>query len=575
MQKSKKLLAVILSLVMLLAVVPFTALATDEADAADEAIAIAEARVAGWEANYALFLENIFDNQQHLGWNYTYSNSKSIQNKMTTYTVFNLYSDAWKNGLDGSVSLATAEKVLLALIDQVQADVKESKVEEIVKILDAAQDVNSFLKKVNDFVEISDKIGGQTWNSVFSALGHAKDLANIWLEQRAELVDAYARILTVKESNDLYIEFLQYIVNNGKYDVLVQAAAKLLSEIEANMDDLVAKIMADAAGEVAFNVVEYAASIAADTNVYTAAAKKIWNIGGDISDFLWNTRDQYAILDSMYTTFFAEVAAQEWATEIMAGTDAEKKVFAVNALLSLRESSTRLVYNLKVADAQGIIGRIKDKINSTITGDYTVELLAIDIMRQQMFDADPATYVPVTSMFSIYCPVNVVATAADETALYTFEDGFEEIRANEYGIFGGKYSQYSKDYLKVACLYGDEALKLVGTADGKVTLVMDKLGADGIIDFSFTEQTVAAGTEIFVPTAFDGTPSYKLINGDSAITIAMNDEFVAPEEVPVNTETVTDAVKEVVKEETKSFLDKIREFFKNFFAIFTKIFKKK
>ncbi len=183
----------------------------------------------------------------------------------------------------------------------------------------------------------------------------------------------------------------------------------------------------------------------------------------------------------------------------------------------------------------------------------------------------------VVTGLNIFCPVNVDITTKLNAKLYTLADGAEATAVNEYGAFASVYSEYSKEYLKVAFLFDDYRVKLTGTAEGYVTLKMDVLEADGTInDWSFTDVKVDKGdTMVFDTTAVEA-PFYTFGKKDGGIEkINFNDKFVESEQKEVTAKDVIDATVDVGKEEAKSFADKIKEFFKKLFENLFKIFKKK
>ena len=203
----KKALSVFLAALMLLTVIPFAAFAGDTVEAP------ATARVDAWEANLDLLLAKTLSNEDSTHWVYVAQNNEQIAQEMLTYTVFALYDDAWRNAYDGTVSVTRAEEILVSLIEKVDADVEDSKLEEIIAVLSTASDVNDFIQKVNGYLNISDTVASQEWSDAFTYLNYAITLGNIWLEQRDILIEAYARVLTVKAANENYLALLQYVAD--------------------------------------------------------------------------------------------------------------------------------------------------------------------------------------------------------------------------------------------------------------------------------------------------------------------------------------------------------------------------
>ena len=87
---TKKIFAVVLSLVMVLCALPLFA-------SADDAVT-AEQTVAAWDQNLAPVLSELFANEESTHWKYVAENDEQLSRTMLTYTVFALYDNAWKNG---------------------------------------------------------------------------------------------------------------------------------------------------------------------------------------------------------------------------------------------------------------------------------------------------------------------------------------------------------------------------------------------------------------------------------------------------------------------------------------------
>jgi hypothetical protein len=560
MNKTAKLISVILAVVMALSVLPFAAFAAeDDAD-----------RVASWKANYSLLLEEVFDNTNFTSWSYVDQNKKAIDNTMAVYTAFALYDGAWINYASKSIEKDDAEKILLALIEKADYDFDDGYVDEIVKVLETAQDVNDFIQKVNEYTKI-DVFESAGWSTTFEVIGDVVKIANAYQTYRDKFIEAYARVLSVQMANAYYIDMLSYIVENTEYDILRQAAQKLIDDINASVEDALMQIAAQAAEDGANVGLEYLAKLALNSNAYTAVALKVYQTATSVADVLWNTGDQYPLIDTVKTAYYFQSDIADWAKAALAGDDAEKAAIAVSFALTAREISEDALYNLKLAENQGAINKIKNKLYGTVYNDIEVNKAALDTMRTMLFDVAPADMKEVKRVLTIYCPVNVELLNGSNVA-YTFADGKEDLDSNAFGVFTSVYSEYAKTYHKVAFLYDNYRVRLVGTDDGYVTLIMDALKDGAIEDWSFTDRKVAKDTKIVFDTDYSGTPYY--VASDVNGNVAFNDDFVPSEQKEVTAKEVVTAVTEVGKEEAKSFLDKIMDFFRNLFDKILSIFKK-
>jgi len=563
MNKTAKIISVILAVVMALSVLPFAAFAAEEdAD-----------RVDSWKANYALLLEEVFDNAKFTSWNYVDQNRKAIDASDAALTAFALYDSAWinyfKNG--STADPENAKKALLALTEKASYEFNDGYVDEIAKIIDTAEDVNDMIQKVNKYlnIEVFESAG---WSKTFEYIGYIGKAINAYQDARDKFVKAYAEILSVQMANMYYVDMLQYIVDQNSYAPLTQAASDLIEEIQAGVAEALQKVFEEIATETANDALNTLAKAAMDTNAYTAAALKIYQVGTSVVDVLWNTSELHPLFDTIRTAYYYQSDIAAWAKDAVNGEDAEKAIAAVSYALTAREFSEEALYKLKAAQDDGAIGKIQRKLYGTVYNDIEVNLAALDTMRNMFYNVEPADMKEVKRVLTIYCPVNVELLEGSK-AIFTMTDGAESFVSNDKGVFRAIYSDFAKTYHKVAFLYDTYRVRLVGTGDGYVTLIMDALKDGAIEDWSFTDRKVAADTKIVFDTDYAGTPYY--VASDANGTVAFNDTFVASAQPDVTVKDVVTATTEVGKEEAKSFIDKIMDFFKSLFEKIFGIFNKK
>lgn len=565
MKRTAKIVAVALAVLMALTVVPFAAFASAKTDDAAD-------RVAGWKANYQLFIDTILDNSNFTSWNYVDQNKKALTQQMDISTAFALYDSAWRNYATKEISIDNAEKILLGLIEKAEYTFDDGYVDEIVKVLEGAQDVNDFIQKANKYLDI-DLFKSQGWSTTFQVIGTVVDVANAYQNYRDQFIAAYANVLSVQMANAYYVDMLQYIVDNTDNSVLRQAAQKLINDIQKSVEDVIGEIVAKAAADGAEKGVDTLINIAMNSNAYTAVALKVYNGAKSVADFLWNTGDQYALIDTVVTAYDFQELIAAWTADALA-EDSEKALIAVDMLLTARNICENALYNLKLAENDGVIGKVKSQLYGTVYEDIEISLASIDAIRAAMFDQDVASFRKVERAIYAYCPVDVQILKADNSGVYTLKDGRVVNDVTDSGIYVSVYSEYAKDYLKIAYLYDAYKVRLSGTGEGTVTLIMDVLNADGSVsDWSFTDRAVSAGTKIVFDTDFEGTPYY--LASDTDAKTYFNDDFVASKHPEVTAKDVADAVITVGKKEAKSFADIIKEFFQKLFASIANIFKKK
>ena len=563
-RRMKKVLSIVLALIMLLAVMPFTF--AEEPTEAD-------AQVAEWKANDAILLAKLLDEQTYSHYKYVVDNNKSIRDKMNALTAFGFAENAWLNYVTKEANVETCKQILLALIEAYEVDLGHDYLADIEKVLNGASSAMELVEKANGIFN-SEKLGeiisSDTWGSVSSAIGYSIKFADTFQEIKAAVVKAYAEILSVQMANAYYIDLLDYIVADASVDYapLKTAAAQLKEEATTAVDEQLAALADAALKSQADEVTGLIINAVADTNVYTATAKKVYDIGTKVADVLWNASDLYALYDNLVATFYAETSVDGFATEALAGNDADKTIFAVNALLSTRNFGEQSMYNLLEAEAGGVIGRIKKQLGVVAVSQYVADLAELDLMRNVLFNDAYDQGAVYGKIAKVYCPVNIIGYKGTD-AVINAEDGTESIKANAYGAAIVRYNAYAKDYVKVMFL--DETISkvnVIGTDDGFVTYIEYVMENGAVNDYSITELQIGKGDKIGISDKiYAGTVSGQEVSG------ALNDDFVLPEGKEVTAKDVAEATGQVVKEEAKSFFDKIKEFFQNLFANLKNLFK--
>lgn len=540
---TKKILALVLALVMVFGAVPFFAFADE-----DETVVTAADTVAAWDENLAPVLAELFDNEASANWKYVAENDETLRKTMITYTAFALYDDAWKNGFDKSVSVEDAEKILVALIEKVDANVGESKFNEIIAVLQTASDLNDLLQKVNSYVEISDVLTSDEWTKTFKYINYAIKAGKLYEDARDEVIEAYARILSVQAANEMYKDLLEYTAGTCSYDVVCKACNNLINDIETSVDELIKGEIKGQLGFKSSEVLNIAARIAMETNSYTAVALKVYDIGTSVADALWNTSDQYVLMDELYTTFFLETCAAGWANLARQQGDAEKFVFGTGALLGLRQAGAQTLYDLKVAQNKGIVGKVKNQINLNVAVDEVNEMAFLANAEEVIFNTDIADLKPVTSILTVN------SNAVVDIGGYRLYNTPATIAADN-GYFYIMYSPATGNYVKSCFVTEDADVQIKASSDTLVTLINKKLEGGVLADYSLTDITVGENAVIALNTA--GT-TYTYTVGEEAAEIDLNTTFVYPELNAVTFKSVANAAGAVVKEEATNKVEEIQ-----------------
>ncbi len=439
MKKTSKILAVILSVLMLVSVLPFAAIAAD--DTSDD-------RVTSWKANDALLLETLLNNDKFVSYRYVYENMKALNTTASVYTAFALYDNAWKNYFDKNVEIEDAEKILLAIIEKAEYSFDDGYVDEIISVLKTASDVNDFIQKVNEYAKI-DLFASSGWSTAFDVINGVIKVGNMYQTYRDKFIEAYAKVLSVQKANAYYIDLLQYVADNTDYEVLKTAAENLIADMNASVETVLAEIAAEAAGNTGATALNYLAKLAMNSNVYTAAALKVYQVGTSIADVLWNTGDTYALIDTVRTAYYFQALAADYTRLALNGDDADKALVSVDLLLTTREICEKALYDLKLAENEGLINKIKSKLYGTIYEEIDMSKGAIALIRDVLFADELRTEKYVRAIYvDGAVTVNVLGNGEKLVAVTNNYPA----QFNAAGAAASVYSAYAKTYMKVVFL---------------------------------------------------------------------------------------------------------------------------
>ncbi len=522
-----------------------------------------------WFENYWVLLDTLQNGENYAHYKYVVDNSKEIQDTMAVYTAFGLYDAAWKNYFSKEVNIDTCKQILMAMIEEYAYEMGISYVDYVIEGLEVAEDVASFMEKLNGFLDdhsdVLSFVESAEWSTTFQVVNILIEAGHAWQDIREGLIEAYSQIMSVQLANGYYVEMLQYVADHTEYEPMKTAALQLIEEATTAIEEQIAFFLNEATQDLQNQGIDMLLNLAAESNVYTATAKKVFNIGGSVADVLWNTSDQYVLFDALIASYHAENAILEYAFQAYDSTredfDAARAMFGTYATISVRAFGEQSLYNLLEAQNGGIINKIKSKLFDYSCTEYTANMAALDMMVKALFETPVENMNPVEAVVRVYCPVNVLVYDND-TLLFRVKDGEESSYSSAYGMAKSAYCEYNKEYVKVLFLADEDyKVNMIGVADGFVTFVKQIIENGVMNDYSFTEVAVTPTTKITV----EGL-KYTVNKDGVDESFDLNDEFVMPEAKEVTWETVTEATKEVVEEETKSLLQKIKDFFNNLIA---------
>ncbi len=557
MKKTTKILSVILSIIMACSCFSVIAFA-EEVDDYDK-------RIDGWNANYDLFLDHLFDDSSFTSWNYVDINEKAMKDTMTAWTALALYDEAWRNYATHHISIEQAELILLALIEKADYEFDDGYVDEFVDALELAQDAADLVETAADIIkaeEFTNVIESEAWGTTWKVIGDVTKIAHAYQTYRDQFVEEYSRVLSVQLANQYYIDLLHHIADTTPYDILKQAATNLIEDMNANVQSVVDEVLQDAVMDGVSLGIDRLVELAFNSNVYTATVLEIYGYVVSIADFLWNTDEVYPHMETVLAAYYFQDAASDWAAEAYYQEEAEKSFFAIDLLMTTRKVCEQALVDFKEADNGGAVGRVKNQLHGTLCEDTLVNIAGLDIMRSMMFDLDPTEFRVITDSLYVYCPVSVDLLNANNEVIYTVADGVESLASNDFGVFKTVYSDFGEDYLKVIYLYDGYRVRLTGNNNGYVTLIHKELLDDGSVnDWSFTDVEVTPNMRVVFDTEVEGTPTYTYSNGSAVQVLNFNDTFIPSEYPEYTAKDVVDAGGEIVKDEAKSIWDQIVEFF--------------
>lgn len=568
MKKTTKILSVILAMIMACSCLSVVAFA-EEVDDYDK-------RVDGWNANYDLFLEHLFDDASYTSWSYVDINEKAMKDTMTTWTAFALYDEAWRNYATHHISIEQAELILLALIEKADYEFDDGYVDEFVDVLELAQDAKDLVEKAGDIIkaeEFTKVLESDAWGTTWRVIGDVTKIAHAYQTYRDQFVEEYSRVLSVQLANQYYLDLLQHIAETTPYDILRQAALNLIDDMNANVQTVVDEVLQDAVMDGVSLGIDRLIDLAFNSNVYTATVLEIYNAVVSVADFLWNTNEVYPHMETVLAAYYFQDAASDWAAEAYYQEEAEKSFFAIDLLMTTRKVCEEALVNFKNAENGGAVGRVKNQLHGTLCEDTLVNIAGLEIMRSMMFDLDPSEFRVITDSLYVYCPVSLDILNADNEVLFTLADGAETTISNDFGVFKSVYSDFGEDYLKVAYLYDGYRVRLTGNNNGYVTLIHKELLEDGTVDdWSFTDVELSNKARIVFDTEVEGTPAYTYSNGSAVQVVNFNDNFIPSEYPEYTAKDVVDAGGEIIKDEAKSIWDQIVEFFEKIGQWFRDLF---
>ena len=458
----KKLLAIFLAALMMLSIIPMAAFAAEE--------------------KKDIVMEDILSGEYgHLKY---LAEKKNFKTEIGVYTAFSLYDNAWDNFFTGSVNTDYAKTILLALIDRFEAEYNNETFEEILKVLKTTETVAGLIEKVDNYTEILELASNSAWAESLGVLNALIKVGNMANDTYEKYVEGYAVILSCQAASVYYGDLLQHIADNCSDKNVRKAAAELKANITKTLEESRDALIAELTADIAKDGAEIGVQIAMDSYGVTAVIKTVYNTIGNLGNKLFSTQDKYQYMASLAMLATIENVMPAYVTEAMNGEDELAADFALNAILTLREtgegmlislakvkedSTTEKLLNNSTADiaalkktgAEGMakISAYRELVKAGKTADvYDVYVCSDAKMVARVFDNDD----------------NLIATVRD-TKVYEMSDK---------GLFISEYNTTTASYIKVVAAFVD------GT---RVTYTETSSSSSGNSGSSSTQKTGIAG----------------------------------------------------------------------------------
>lgn len=400
----KKVLAIVLSIMMIFAALPFAA----------------SAAVAKEDTAMDYLLDGEYSHLAYL------AEKNNFKTELGVYTAAGLYEGAWDNLFTGSVDVSEAETILLALIEKVDAEYENETFEKIIKVLEGAKTVAGVVEKVDSVTGILDLAENAEWASAISGLGTIIKAANYANEMYEYAVEAYAAILSAQASSEFFGEYLDYIAANCTNKNVVKAAKNVKANISKTYEEAIETLLADIAEKIAKDTAGMGVEIAMDSWTVTAAIKTGYNTVAGLTKKVFGTTDKYKYMSSLVIVKDIEAVTPDYVKAVLADGSDLAQAFAVNAILTIRETGESMLNNLgKVVDEtlSGRVAKLFTGVDKTEVKNNSAKGVAtLAVIREIIGSED---------LVETYAPTAVISTATDVVVYNAANEVIASLAANK------------------------------------------------------------------------------------------------------------------------------------------------
>ena len=408
----KKVLAIVLSLVMMLGVLP---LASSAVIAKDDSV-----------------MEYLLDgdNFPHLAYVNT---KKDFRTEIAAYTALNLSSVAWDELVTGKQGVSAAKAVLLALIEKIDATYDDETFRDVIKFFEGVETAAGILEKFDSYTHIFDLAENSAWADSVTALKWIIKGANYGDELYRTFIDGLAAIASVQAASAYYGEFLDYIAENSENEAVQQAAREIKADIDKTYDEAVEALLAQIAETVATDGAVAGAEIAMDAWGVTAVIKTVYKTVENYADKLFNTQKKLQYMNGLVITKEIELVAPGYVETVFAGEDGEADAFAINVILTLREIGEDMLGNLgKVSDDAIVnVAGIRSGVSyANIKKDASKSMAILGVLRT-LIDSDVEYVTAAAPQAELLTANDAVIYSGDEVIASLVENKVVDLTVTE------------------------------------------------------------------------------------------------------------------------------------------------
>lgn len=428
----KKLCAIFLAALMLLTVLPMGAFA----------------KVANNDQIITEILNN--NNYKHIA--YTQDNSY-FRTGLITYSVF--HADTWGSQIKGDTFEAKAAKtVLLALIDKIEAELKNGTFEKILDGLKGAKTAMELVGKVNDLTGKLDFAASEGWGTALSTLNYAIKIGNIANDEYEKYAEGYAIILSCQAASSYYGGLLDYIAVHVADENIANAALELKANITMSMEEASEKLMKEIGDDVGQQAALIAIDAAMNTNTVTAVIKTAYGLVSSIGDKLFNATETCTYMSGLAALTRIEDIITPYIRSEMNNEDEIAVEFVKMSLLTLRESGETMLSNLGKVTADSIVAKVfknADKAKE-LSGEGSIAAIKLGAYHDIMVAGkDYTTYL----IYVDTTPNTKLNVRTADRNVYTIRASLERKVLNDDGLFYSVFSSPLTKYVRVVVTFID------------------------------------------------------------------------------------------------------------------------